>query len=95
MKTCENLTLGEHLLLGRYLKYEIGYTQFFFEKNHIVIMYSIMQNDFHAFKLKIILKKSPVNLLKYYLSSDLSPRIFSPLLITSSTPKISYSLMIS
>ena len=29
MKTCENLTLEEHLLLGRYLKHEIGYTQFF------------------------------------------------------------------
>ena len=32
MKECENLTLGEHLLLGSYLKHEIGYTQFCFEK---------------------------------------------------------------
>ena len=48
MKKCENLALGEHLLMGRYLKHEIGNTLFF--KNHIVIMYSILQNDFHEFK---------------------------------------------
>ena len=29
MKECENVILGEHLLLGRYLKHEIGYTHFF------------------------------------------------------------------
>ena len=35
MKECENLTLAEHLLLGRYLKHEIGYTQFFLKQvNH-------------------------------------------------------------
>ena len=34
MKECENLTLGEHLLFGRYLKYEIGYTQFCLKKSH-------------------------------------------------------------
>ena len=34
MKECENLTLGEHLLLWRYLKQEIGYTQFFSKKSH-------------------------------------------------------------
>ena len=28
MKKCENLILGEHLLLGRYLKHENGYTRF-------------------------------------------------------------------
>ena len=56
MKECENLTLGEHLLLGRYLKHEIGYTQFFF-LNHITIMYIILQNDFHEFKLKFFFEK--------------------------------------
>ena len=34
MKVCENLTLGEHLLLGRYLKHELCYTQFFLKKSH-------------------------------------------------------------
>ena len=47
--SCENLTLGEHLFSGRYLKHEIGYTQFFI-KSRIVIMHSTLQNDFPEFK---------------------------------------------
>ena len=39
MKECENLTLGEHLLLGCYLKHEIGYTQFFLKKSHYNTVY--------------------------------------------------------
>ena len=53
-KECENLTLGEHLLLGCYLKHEVGYTQFFLKKSHCDNI--ILQNDFHEFKFNFFWK---------------------------------------